>query len=278
MIPDLSHWERLAPVWALFEHGGLQPSQLQALMPRIRGAALVVGAGRGLLTSALNSAGAEHVVGVDFSPAMIRSGVELSRTVAATGDALPFRDCAFDCVIVATGVLDPADPKSVTRIRQEVIRVVRPGGTVLFAFFRPATLVSGGLQRLGLMTDATQHTDRIVELCFAIRNKTDADPGALVAAWAGCDPQEAFFRVRQEIDLLIPWFNLLDKTLRHLRECGDPAAEATLLRACAWSISGWAEAHVPPVLLDDPRLRLIRDTTYDDSCIRVLVMSRHNSG
>ena len=82
------------------------------------------------------SGGAGQVVGVDFSGAMLRIGLDKVRRASldskvslAQGDAtkLPLPDRSFDAAIVAFGIRNVADLDGGCR---ELLRVLRPGGRV----------------------------------------------------------------------------------------------------------------------------------------------------
>ncbi len=93
-----------------------------------------------------------RVVGVDLSLEMMRRGREQAarnghsrRTafVRAPGEALPFRDGAFDSASVAFGIRNVVDRE---RGLSEMCRVVRPGGRiVVLEFSQPQGRVVGAL-------------------------------------------------------------------------------------------------------------------------------------
>ncbi len=93
-----------------------------------------------------------RVVGVDLSLEMMRRGREKAarnghsrRTafVRAPGEALPFRDGAFDSASVAFGIRNVVDRE---RGLSEMCRVVRPGGRiVVLEFSQPQGRVVGAL-------------------------------------------------------------------------------------------------------------------------------------
>ena len=81
---------------------------------------------------------AAHVVGVDFSRAMLARGRPKTALPAAQADALalPFAAGAFDAVTVAFGVRNLESPG---RGLAEIARVLRPGGHLgVLELFRPA--------------------------------------------------------------------------------------------------------------------------------------------
>jgi ubiquinone/menaquinone biosynthesis C-methylase UbiE len=77
------------------------------------------------------------VVGVDYVPTLLdrareRAGAERRDIGLAEADAhsLPFGDGAFDAATSVFGVMFAADP---ARAAHELVRVVRPGGTIALA-------------------------------------------------------------------------------------------------------------------------------------------------
>ncbi len=95
------------------------------------------------------------VAGVDISLAMMRIGREKCRVrnasghvtfVGAPGEALPFRNAAFDSACVAFGIRNVVDRELGLR---EMCRVVRPGGRiVVLEFSTPRGPLLGALYRL----------------------------------------------------------------------------------------------------------------------------------
>jgi len=97
---------------------------------------------------------AATVAGADISVEMMRVGREKCRRagaadrvgfVRAPGEALPFRDGAFDSACVAFGIRNVVDRE---RGLREMCRVVRPGGrVVVLEFSTPRSELFGALYR-----------------------------------------------------------------------------------------------------------------------------------
>ena len=246
------------------------------------GPCLVVGSGRGLLTRALNAAGVQPVVGIDRSPAMTRYARK-DGNIVLVGEAerLLTSSASFRSVVIATGVLDFAEPGRVAAVRDEAFRVVHPDEMILIAFFAPSRAMQAGLKRFGLMSGVTQHTGRIVTLCFARRGVDGgARPDDLVAYWTGCERSEAEHRLREGFSLLTLWLDRLEAASDQLRSDGDQNPVDTLLQAFDWSLTGWDRTETPPDLRH-PYLSSVADTTDEDACMRILLMRknvRHQRG
>lgn len=150
---------------AAIEENYLDLSSLRQIMGGMRSPVLVVGAGQGLLVAELLSMGfACH--GVDFSPEMIkrakiRRGLKL---VESHATALPFGDAAYETVIYATGVVDfNNDEEAIGRMLREGRRVLRPGGSILVAFYRFSPALEDFLSRLGLLNGSVVQHRRSLE-------------------------------------------------------------------------------------------------------------------
>ena len=113
------------------------------------GAILDVGCGTGIVASKLSRRGAHRItIGLDASHDMltiaakrIKRTTSLAHIVRGEGEALPFRDNSFECV-VSLLVLHhlPADVKDAALA--EMMRVLRPSGRLYVADFGvPANLI-----------------------------------------------------------------------------------------------------------------------------------------
>ncbi|MSR69823.1 MAG: bifunctional demethylmenaquinone methyltransferase/2-methoxy-6-polyprenyl-1,4-benzoquinol methylase UbiE [Phycisphaerales bacterium] len=112
-------------------------------------AVLDVACGTGDLTIAFVRGGAAHVIGLDYTPAMLdharakaaRGRGRIAGIQYIEGDAqqLPYPDGSFDVVSIAFGIRNVADPQRAIR---EFRRVLRPGGRlVVLEFSEPSSPV-----------------------------------------------------------------------------------------------------------------------------------------
>jgi SAM-dependent methyltransferase len=106
------------------------------LLGELPGDVLDAGMGGGVLLAELDRRG-WRVTGIDIAPSMVALARERlpqaeARLLEASIDALPFADEAFDAV-VATGVLEYA-AHDLDRAVGELVRVLRPGGTLVASF------------------------------------------------------------------------------------------------------------------------------------------------
>jgi SAM-dependent methyltransferase len=107
---------------------------------------LDVAAGNGNAAAEAVRAGAE-VVASDFAPKQVAQGRERTDAegldiewVEADAEALPFDDGSFDAVVSVFGAMFAPRPE---RVASELFRVVRPGGTVGMANWRPEGFQGG---------------------------------------------------------------------------------------------------------------------------------------
>lgn len=111
------------------------------------GEVLEIGCGTGYHTDTL-AAKSTRLVATDLSPGMLAVAQNRVRSANVTFQVadcrrLPFDSAAFDTAVLGL-VLHFADPELTLR---EVLRVVRPGGTILIV--NPALLSMGALARFG---------------------------------------------------------------------------------------------------------------------------------
>lgn len=147
---------------------------------------LEVGSGRGGGASYLaRYHSPRRTVGLDFSAAAValcrrhRRAPGLS-FVQGDAQAMPFPDAAFDVVV---NVESSHCYASMTAFVAEAHRVLRPGGALLWADFRPSDDVPRVLDELrssGLVLEATEDiTPRVV----AALRQDDGRKAALIRAW-----------------------------------------------------------------------------------------------
>jgi ubiquinone/menaquinone biosynthesis C-methylase UbiE len=123
-------FDRLAPTWDAMRLEDTLASYQAALerLPDPVGRALDVGTGTGAGARAIRDRfPSAEVVGVDVSPAMLAEARRLAPEISfVEGDAsnLPFDDASFDLVA----------HQNMIPFVDEVARVLRPGGWVIFAF------------------------------------------------------------------------------------------------------------------------------------------------
>jgi SAM-dependent methyltransferase len=105
---------------------------------------LDVATGSGNAAIAAARLGAD-AVGIDYVPELLDRGRERAaaerlpvRLAEADAQALPFADGEFDAVTSVFGVMFAADP---VRAASELVRVVRPGGTIALASWKPTGFV-----------------------------------------------------------------------------------------------------------------------------------------
>jgi malonyl-CoA O-methyltransferase len=137
-------YELWAPGYPSVAHNPLMRAEQRAVEEALRQVepirALDIGTGSGRYLPILVAAGAVHVVGLDFSPAMLaRARPDISRIC---GDArrLPFRREAFDLVNASLMAGDIDDLGSLVG---EVAAVLAPGGHFIYSDFHPTWTAKG---------------------------------------------------------------------------------------------------------------------------------------
>nr|VFJ88114.1 MAG: Methyltransferase domain-containing protein [Candidatus Kentron sp. H]VFJ90115.1 MAG: Methyltransferase domain-containing protein [Candidatus Kentron sp. H]VFJ96481.1 MAG: Methyltransferase domain-containing protein [Candidatus Kentron sp. H] len=106
---------------------------LEKYVPSKDARVLDAGAGTGLFGQLLHGRGYRNIVGMDISEGMLteagKKGVYLELHRKALGEALGFSSDSFEAVI-AVGVFSPGQGPA--DAFDELIRIVRPGGYILF--------------------------------------------------------------------------------------------------------------------------------------------------
>jgi ubiquinone/menaquinone biosynthesis C-methylase UbiE len=133
------------------------PAALLAALPDLAGCdVLDVATGNGNAAVRIAEAGARRTVGLDLVPELLDVGRERAAArglrpgtiewVAGDAEALPFPDASFDVVTSVVGI-QFAPRHQVTA--DELVRVLRPGGTLALVNWTPAGLVGRMFAVLG---------------------------------------------------------------------------------------------------------------------------------
>jgi SAM-dependent methyltransferase len=143
-----------------FRHAQLEEAVAQVASALARDALLDIGCATGVLTARLATRfGFRRAVGVDFLATVLDEGRRLFPSLElheAQLPEMPFEDASFD-LVVASEVLYYLTPEARSKAISEVVRVLRPGGYLLFtsALGSPyftlesaRTLIGGPLQIL----------------------------------------------------------------------------------------------------------------------------------
>lgn len=106
---------------------------------------LDVATGTGDLAISLSKCNPQHITGVDISEGMLHIGRQkiskmglnsLISLQSGDSEALPFTDCTFDLVTAAFGV---RNFENLEKGLNEMIRVLKPGGTIIILEFSTVT-------------------------------------------------------------------------------------------------------------------------------------------
>jgi ubiquinone/menaquinone biosynthesis C-methylase UbiE len=152
----LSAYERWAPLYPPVAHNPLMRAEQQAMLqcwPTVAGLrTLDLACGSGRYTRLLCEANAAEVIALDFCLPMLMQ-VPNGARVCASMMQLPFADQTFDVVIsgLALGHASGVDPWM-----QEIARVLRSNGTLLYSDFHPEAARAGLTRSFKDIADQTQ--------------------------------------------------------------------------------------------------------------------------
>ncbi|MBM9433542.1 demethylmenaquinone methyltransferase [Flaviflexus equikiangi] len=156
---------------------------------------LDIAAGTGTSSVSYAKAGAD-VVALDFSIGMVTVGKERQpqmEFIAGDATALPFADNTFDAVTISYGLRNVHDPDLALR---EMLRVVRPGGTLVVCEFSTPTwkpfrdLYNFYLGTVmptisSVVSSDTEAYDYLMESILAWPNQVDFAARIQEAGWRG---------------------------------------------------------------------------------------------
>lgn len=113
---------------------------------------LDVGCGTGVVAITAARIGA-HVLGIDLTPELLKRARDNARLAnveidfrEGDAEALPFDDSAFDVVLSQFGHMFAPRPNVAIA---EMLRVLKPGGTIAFATWPPELLIGGSFALVG---------------------------------------------------------------------------------------------------------------------------------
>jgi len=141
--------------------------------------------------------GAARVLGVDFAGAMLRVGLEKSRSLALTtrltlvrGDAasIPAASASVDAVTVAFGIRNVQDTQ---RACDEIFRVLRPGGRVAVLEFAIPTTP-------GVRAAYLWYFNRVLPLIGKVVSRHNAAYGYLPASVGAFATQDEFVKILRQ--------------------------------------------------------------------------------
>lgn len=139
-------YELWAPGYPPIAHNPLMRAEQRAVEETLRALelqsarALDIGTGSGRYLPILGAAGATHVVGLDFSPAMLARARPHRSRVCGDARHLPFRRESFDLINAS---LMAGDIDDLANFANEVAGVLAPRGHFIYSDFHPTWTTQG---------------------------------------------------------------------------------------------------------------------------------------
>ena len=177
-------WRLWAPYWEHIEDRHLGVFVTDSFADTVVEPVLVVGAGQGLVVERLKRHGV-RATGVDRSRPMLEMAARRRSLEMPLADAraLPFATESFETVVVSTGVVDyTADTEAIGQMLEEVMRVLRPRGTALVAFYQLPRPIEAPLRSIGVIQGGEYHMRRLFEIQATRRLIVSA---RRIARWTG---------------------------------------------------------------------------------------------
>ncbi|MFM7404972.1 MAG: class I SAM-dependent methyltransferase [Erythrobacter sp.] len=107
-----------------------------AVVPRARGAVFELGCGGGINHAFYDPQAITSYAGIDPHPGLLEGALAAAQAKGwaadirqGSGEAIPFDDASFDCVVCTFTLCSVEDP---AQVMSELRRILRPGGEALF--------------------------------------------------------------------------------------------------------------------------------------------------
>ena len=193
--PTLAAYDLWADTYAAEPHNPLMSAEQKAmleLLPDVRGRRVLdLGCGTGRYARLLAAAHAAEVIALDMSAPMLRQ-VTTGTRILANMTQLPFARDSFDVVVSGLALGHAPD---LDLWMNEVARVLRPGGTLLYSDFHPEASLRG-LRRS--FKDSANRSHTVPHCCHGLHSQREAAASAALTMQvtrelrAGIEFQEEF--------------------------------------------------------------------------------------
>ena len=232
------YWDQNADLWAHYVRKGWDcyrehfnnPAFLRFIGDLGGKMVLDAGCGEGHNTRLLARSGA-RVTGVDISPKMIglarqeeqREPLGIRYEVASFSDLSLFDDASFDTVVSFMALMDAPDFGDASR---EILRVLRPGGELIFSITHPCFMTRG----YGWMEDENGNATKLT-----VSDYFDDQPYVERWRFKGPAPKDAKpFAVPVFPRTLSEYVNTLIRTGFVLEEIGEPRPSEDACKEHPW--------------------------------------------
>jgi malonyl-CoA O-methyltransferase len=191
----LAAYERWAPLYPPVAHNPFMRAEQHAMLqfwPAVTGLrALDLACGTGRYARLLTEGGASEVIALDFCVPMLKQ-VPSGARVCASMMQLPFADQTFHVVISGLAL---GHASGISPWMQEMARVLRDGGTLLYSDFHPAAARAGLTRSFKDVEDRTQsvpHADYPVPMQIAAAQRAGLQVECVHEIRIGIEMREPF--------------------------------------------------------------------------------------